>query len=230
MNTFAYIQLFYLLWLIPVILIHFIELKNADIINLLPPFGAGQKIWPGLLMIASFYQGFFIITIIIPAMRQRKKALKASLIGMLIATGIYCFDVITSIAVFGAEQTKQMLWPAFELAKTVSVPGNVLERLDVIYLIVWLTAVFSATLASYYLTIHGLRELIQLRDHKLFSVFLVPFIFVITLLPQDEIYFDQLIQSALPLGLIVTICYPVLLYIVAMFRGKNETTSPAKQT
>ncbi|WP_373230558.1 GerAB/ArcD/ProY family transporter [Cohnella sp.] len=69
-----------------------------------------------------------------------------------------------------------MLWFTLELAKTISLPANILERLDAVFLAVWVTAVFTTFLSSYYLTIHYMNQYFNLRNHKIFSGIILPFI------------------------------------------------------
>ncbi|WP_407649410.1 GerAB/ArcD/ProY family transporter [Brevibacillus composti] len=82
------------------------------------------------------------------------KALWASSLAILVSGGLYVLIVIASIAIFGAEETKLLLWPTLELARMTSLPAYILERLDILFLAVWVTAVFTTLFSSYYFTLH----------------------------------------------------------------------------
>lgn len=222
--TFAYIHVFYTpILLIPVLIIVALSFKNSDLINLQPIWGnATGNMLPSILTIAALFQGSFILTIVIPAMRQPEKAMKASMMGMLIAGGLYITIVAATVSVFGSEEIKELLWPTLELAKATSLPANILERLDAAFLAVWVTAVFTTLFSSYYLTIQSMSKLFRLSDHRMLSFFLVPLVFIMAMLPQNILQMYSIIQNFGRIGLCITIAYPGLLLIIAILRKKRE--------
>jgi len=228
-TTFAYIHHFYSpIILAPVILIVILSLKNAEVIRLLPIWGNEPNgMFIGVLTVAALFQGFFILTMIIPSMRRPDRAMTASIWGMTIAGGLYLIIVIASLAVFGAEEVKLLLWPTLELAKTTSLPANILERLDAAFLAVWVTAVFTTLFSSYFLMIHATTELFQLRNHRMFSLFFLPFVFIIAMVPDNVLQMYELIEIVGRFGLLITVVYPTILWVVALIRkkrGKNHAT------
>src|SRR5690606_29807972 len=125
MTTFAYIHHFYLPVIVaPALLIIALSLKNAEVLNLQPIWGNEPNgMFTGMLTVAALFQGSFILTMVIPAMRRPDKALKASFWGLFIAGGLYFMIVIATVAVFGSEEIKFLLWPTYELAKMTSLPA-----------------------------------------------------------------------------------------------------------
>ncbi|USG67989.1 spore germination protein [Brevibacillus ruminantium] len=224
LNTFSYIHLFYLPFILaPGLLIVALSLQNADPINLLPVFSRHDGNWlGGALTIAALFQGSFVFSMIIPSMRTPAKALRASYFAILVSGGLYVLIVIASIAIFGAEEAKLQLWPTLELARMTSLPANILERLDILFLAVWVTAVFTTLFSSYYFTIHSISNLFKLRDHKMFTWAMLPFIFILAMLPKNVLETYHLILVIGSYGLFITIAYPAFLLIVAMLRKKRE--------
>jgi len=223
MTTFTYINHLYLpIILGPAILIVALSLKNANADFLLPVWGnEPREILNGVLIIAALLQGSFIQTIVIPAMRKPQNAMKACFWGMFIVGFLYITIVIAAVGVFGPEETKQLLWPTLELAKTTTLPGNILERLDAAFLAIWVTAVFTTIFSSYYLTIHLASRLFGLRDHRMLSLFVVPFLFAMAMTPQSILQMYQVIEIVGKFGLLITIVYPLLLLLVASVRKKR---------
>lgn len=224
MTTFAYIHNFYLpLLIFPVMLIVALSLKNAEVVYLLPVVGNERHdLLMGILTIAGLFQGTFVYTIVIPAMRCPERAMKASFWAMFIAGGLYLSIVIAAVGVFGPEETKLLLWPTLELAKTTTLPGNVLERLDAAFLAVWVTAVFTTLFSSYYFTIRAISKLFRLRDHRMISLFIVPYLFLLAMFPQNILDMYEIISWVSCSGLIITIGYPLLLLIIAAVRKKRR--------
>ncbi len=220
MQTFAYIHLFYTPFILaPCLLIVTLSLKNADTLYLQPIYGnSPPDIAGGILTIAALFQGSFIMALVIPYMRHPRKAVPAGIWGMLIAGGLYFMIVVATVTVFGPEEVKNLIWPTLELAKTTSLPANILERMDAAFLSIWVTAVFTTLFSSYYLTIHFLSQLLRLRDHKMFSWFLAPFVFLLAMLPANIVVLYEIIVLVGRIGLILTIGYPLLLLLVAAIR------------
>jgi len=122
LTTFAYIHhLYFPLILFPGILIVALSLKNSHVLNLLPIWGNDQSgMLSEVLTIASLFQSYIVMTVVIPGMRRPDRALTAALWGMAMAGGIYLMIVIATVSVFGPEEVKNLLWPTLELAKTTS--------------------------------------------------------------------------------------------------------------
>jgi spore germination protein len=223
-TIFAYIHHFYFpVILFPGLIIVVLSLKNANIIYLLPIWGNEHNgLTLGILTMAALFQGFFVMTIVIPAMRRPEKALIASAAGMFMAGGLYLLIVVATVAVFGSEEIEKLIWPTLELAKTTSLPANVLERLDGAFLAVWVIAVFTTIYSAYYLTIRSINQLFRVGDQKRFSFFVFPFIFVIAMLPQNVLQMYKIIEVVGRWGLVITVVYPFVLLVVALIRKKKK--------
>lgn len=222
-TTFVYIHQFYVpLVLFPALIIIALSLKNANMLYLMPVWGQhGQNVLRELGTITSLFNGAFIMTMIIPAMRNPPRAVRASVWGMGVAGGVYFLIVTATIAVFGPEETRLLLWPTLELAKVTSLPANILERLDAAFLAIWVTAVFTTLFSTYYFTIHSVSQLLGLKDHKLFSMMLLPYVFTLAMLPRNVIDMYYTISYVGRIGLVLTTVYPLLLLIVAIIRKKG---------
>jgi spore germination protein len=231
-NTFAYIHNFYVpIILAPGLIIVALSLKNANILYLRPLIGSNlHAMFTGMLTISALFQGSFIITMIIPSMKTPNKALKASFWGIFVSGGLYLLIVIATISVFGTEEIKQIFWPTLELARTTTVPGNILQRLDVIFLAVWVTAVFTTLFSSYFFTIYSIKQLCKLNDHKMLSYFLFPLVFIAAMGPGNILQMYQVIKYIGRAGLLITIIYPGLLLIIDLLRSWRRKKSVAQQS
>jgi spore germination protein len=232
LNTFAYIHNFYVpIILAPGLIIVALSLKNANILYLQPLIGSNfRDMFPGMLTISALFQGSFVITMIIPFMKEPKKAIKASFWGIFISGGLYLLFVIATVSVFGTEEIKKIFWPTLELARTTTVPGNILQRLDVIFLAVWVTAVFTTLYSSYYFTIYSIKEVFSLKDHKMLSYFIFPFVFILAMMPQNILQMYEIIQIVGRAGLLITILYPGLLLIIDFWLSWRRKKSVSPQS
>jgi len=220
-RSFSYMHMFYLpVVLIPALIIVVLSLKNSNMLYLMPIFGNRRPdLIGGIFTIAALFQGYFVMTHVIPNMRRPEKAMIASITGMFIAGGLYLLMVVAVVAVFGPMETMNLLWPTLELAKTTALPANVLERLDAAFLSVWVTAVFTTLLSSYYLTVRTMGDLLRLRDHKPFTFFVFPLVFWIAMLPENVLNLYEVIEIVGRIGLGLTILYPGVLLLISALRG-----------
>jgi spore germination protein len=103
-----------------------------------------------------------------------------------------------------------------------SLPANVLERLDAVFLIIWVTAVFTTLLSSYYLTIHAISNVLRLKDHKMFTFFLLPFVFMLSMSIPNVLDLYDFIRIIGKTGLVLTVLYPLLLFMTAWIRKRRR--------
>ncbi|MCF8563476.1 spore germination protein [Alicyclobacillus tolerans] len=222
LKTFSYIHLFYFPMIAaPIALIAILSLKNANLLYL-QPLG-GTKPWTsmgnGSLVIAALLQGGFVLTLAIPGLRRPSQAMKATIIGLALAGSVYLFTVVAALAVFGPEEIQLIYWPTLELAKTTLLPGEVLERLDAIFISVWVIAVFTSMYSTYYLTVESLRQLTGLADSRMWAFPIAAAVYFIAMLPPNIVELYRIITVVGKFGLILTVGYPFVLWIVAMVRG-----------
>jgi spore germination protein len=232
-NVFAYIHNLYVpMILAPVLIVVAFSLKNANLLYLRPIFLGNdiRNMAGGMLTVSALFQGSFIITMIIPSMKSPNKAMKASFFGILISGGLYLLIVIATVAIFGPEEIKQIFWPTLELARTTAVPGNILQRMDIIFLAVWVLAVFTTLFSSYYFTIHSIKELFRLKDHKVLSYFILPFVFFLAMTPQNILHMYEIIQLIGRMGLLITIMYPAFLLLIDFLKSWRRKKNVAKSS
>lgn len=232
LTTFAYLHQFYVpLILFPGLLIIALSLKNANVLFLQPIWGQDMyHVMREIVTVTSLFSGAFIVTMVIPAMRNPARAVKAAVWAMIIAGGFYVLIVTATVAVFGPEETKLLLWPTLELAKVTSLPANILERLDAAFLAIWVTAVFTTLFSTYYFTIHSIRQLFKLKDHKFLAMLILPFIFILSMYPKNVFQMYLIISAVGRVGLLPTIVYPLLLLVIAIVRRKGEGSGGKRQS
>ncbi|WP_223068156.1 GerAB/ArcD/ProY family transporter [Paenibacillus caui] len=226
---FSYIHTFYLPFiLVPGLIILIGSLRNADYLNLLPFTGIHPKnVISGALTIMGLFQVSFILAMVIPHMSKPQKALNCSFWSIACAGALYLFIVTASTAVFGAEEMKEMVYPTLELARSSSISVSGLQRVDGIFIIVWVLTVFTTLISTYYISLYLIGRIFDLQDHRMLATFLIPFVFIVSLIPQDFFQLYDSMNLISIVGLCLTFGYPLLLYIISFIqkgvRG-NETT------
>ncbi|WP_227938203.1 GerAB/ArcD/ProY family transporter [Alkalihalobacillus deserti] len=223
-TTFAYIHHFYFpLIFAPALLISIFSLKHANVLYLQPVMGnAPTNPMAGILLVAAMFQLSFILTIVIPAMRETQQALKAATWGVIFSGGLYLIIVIANLAVFGSEEIKGLMWPMLELTRITTLPGEILQRLDAAFLAVWVTAVYTTIFSSYFLCIYAIKQVFHFKDHKMFSFLILPFVFFISSIPRNVLEMYDIIRVVEMVGLVITFGYPCLLLVIVWVRKRKR--------
>jgi spore germination protein len=228
--TISYMNTYYLPFIVvPVILMVLIAIQDIEIRHLKPFIGNDTHFvdffWGGIAVAGlPFFQiGLYIITVTTPYMIAPKKIVKASLVGMLFSGMMILLSVGITVAVFGSEEIDTSLWPMLVLTRMSELPAAILERLDVIFLVVWIISAFTTILSGFLISIKLFSQLFCLRSHRVLSYLSVPLFFVITLYPDNVIHLYELMNLIGQWGLLLTIGYPLLLLLLSMIRGIGGT-------
>lgn len=168
------------------------------------------------------YAGYPVVAMLLPFVREPKRVAGATILGTILITLIYTFFTFTVIGVFGYKETLSLAWPGLELAKSVNIEAAILERLDLIMIISWISAIFTTTALAFFFTALGVSKLLGLRRHSLIVWVLFPVIyFLSTSLTNYFVWNNWSFYVAL-LALMISFVFPVLLATVAILRGLIE--------
>lgn len=228
-STFAYIHFFYLPFIIVAILLIIIpSIGDVEVYRLLPILGHDLN-FQDYLGSARFaiqaLANFLVISMVIPYMKNPNKSMKSSFWGLLIG-GFFLWGIVTmSLAVFGDKEAANVFWPTLILARMVQVPGDVLARIDAIFIIAWIFAVFTTLLSYYFLFVRGVAEIFGTKKYRLISYIGSPLVFVIAIIPEDiYVLYDYIVMITFFVSF-STIVYLILLLLIAKLRKiKGDAT------
>lgn len=217
---FSYIHFFYLPLIVgPTVIITIISLKNLNLLNLQPLLTTPTPaFWEASLLASALFQSSFIITVLIPFMVKPRQAVRAGAIAILFSGGIYILIVIASVGMFGAEETKLLLYPTLETARSSAVGEGLLERLDAIFIIIWVISVFTTIYTTYYLAAYIMQILFAFKDQRMASTLLLPFMFITSMVPSNVFQTYSMTGILGICGIVLLTLYPLLLWIVYAIR------------
>lgn len=226
--VFSRILTFYMPFVyLPALIIVVTSLKNADMNNVKPLLSGLKEVQlsqfvPALLIAGSLFQNFFILGLQIPFMYRPSHALKSTVIGMGGVGVLYLIVMYATLSVFGVEEIKQLLWPTLELAKTAALPSFYVERMDPIFLAVWVTSVFCAIFAAYYIGIQALSHVLRFRDHRVLSLPLLPVVLFIAKSPANVYSMYRIDAFVGMVGLSLTLGFPTLLLVFHVLKNRRK--------
>ncbi|MBW7459110.1 endospore germination permease [Paenibacillus sepulcri] len=223
---FSFIHSFYLPFIIIVALVIFLaSLRDYDMVNLLPVIGNHpSRVVYAALSIASLFQSAFVLTLLVPYMIRPRKILASAVWGVIISGIVYLMIIISTIALFGSEETKLLAYPTLDAARSAVIPGGAFERLDDIFIIGWVVSVYTTIYSNYYFSVIAAKDLFRIRDHRLFVSYLIPIVFVIAMIPHDTRQFFVYGNLIFIYGMILTTGYPLLLLLLSLIRGVKESS------
>ncbi|MFB5191957.1 GerAB/ArcD/ProY family transporter [Alicyclobacillus fastidiosus] len=229
--VFARILTFYMPFVyFPALVIVVLSLKSAQSANLMPLLGMfyGQQVksvFMSIMVVAALFTNYIIVGLIIPFMYQPTRAMRGTIVGIGIAGSLYIILMFSTLSVFGIEEMDNLLWPTMELAKTAALPTFYIERLDPIFIAVWVTAVFSAIFAAYYVAIQALSHVFRLKNHRGLSILALPIIMLLAKLPPNIVSLYHVIKQVGVSGLCLTLGYPLLLLIAHVIKTARVKSS-----
>jgi spore germination protein len=218
-------EVFFPIMLVPLTMIGLLSLTNARVYYLLPLTGTNWKgVLSGALLASVGYVAALIGPFLLPSLNRPKQAVKAGMWGFGLSLFVYLMVVTNTLAVFGPEEIKHMVWPTFELIKTTTVPGFILERLEPAFIGIWVAAVFTTVAATYYPLLLIMAQWFRLRDHKVMAIPLVPILYMIALAPGDIHTLYRMVTSVGIFGVLLNQGVPLIMVMVGYLRGKGATS------
>ncbi len=172
---------------------------------------------------AFSFAGFPLVNMVLPYVKNPQEATRATIIGNIIVTLIYTFFTITVIGVFGYRETVDLAWPGLELAKSVTLGVVILERLDLVLLISWISAVFTTGLVSYFVTALVLSRVFGLQNHAILVWSMAPLIYFLSTSLKNYFVWNQWGLYISILVLIISFLLIPLLYILALIKTRRRS-------
>lgn len=217
-------EVFFPLMILPLIVIALLSLKNARAYYLLPPLGDS---WTGLLngaaVAAVGYVSIGVGKFLLPSLNRPNQAMKAGGWALGLSAFVYLLVVTATLAVLGPEEIKRVIWPTYELIKSTTVPGLILERLEAAFIGIWVAAVFTTLGATYYTSLLIVTQLFRLSDHKVMSIPLVPVLYMIAMTPDDIHTLYRFVQVLGLAGVALTMGGTILLAVIGLLRGRGAS-------
>lgn len=190
------------------------------------PFLAKDQFHLGKIKVAigtAFsYAGFQAINLILPYIKQPQNAVKATLKGISLVVGVYVFFTLSVLGVFGYNETVGLAWSGLELAKSVNLEAIILERLDLILIIAWLSAIYTTSLLTYYLAALTLSKIFHLPSHGLVVWAMAPLIYYLSTLLKNYFARSEWDIYISLLTLAISFVFTPALYIISLIKKRGQ--------
>lgn len=136
--------------------------------------------------------------------------------------GVFLFlwlVVLSSILVFGSAETGRLTFAVFSLARMISI-ANFLERIEVLFMAIWVAGIFIKVTLSLYIAALGLATVTELADFRTLCAPLAAFMVTLSILLFKNIsHLLIYLEEIIPIwGFLWEFGIPIFLALVAVIR------------
>ena len=200
---------------------------HADFYQLLPVLNHSYKEYIEAALNTSFaYSGFEISILAYSYVNKKEKILKTGVNSIIITGSIYLYTVVTALVIFGPGLVQKFTFPTIRILTTHEIP--VLERVEFIFIILWISLAFRPISNQYYFSVHLTQKLLNMKSNKILIIIMLPIITTIAIIPDN--IFDVFKQSDYIgwMSLFVGIAIPLILLAVSLLHNKGGKTHEAE--
>ncbi|WP_139487873.1 GerAB/ArcD/ProY family transporter [Brevibacillus dissolubilis] len=160
--------------------------------------------------------GYELLLIIYPYVSgSDKNIIKVTYLSYLFVTIFYCFLVLTSVVFFSSGELGQIPEPILYMLKSFSF--RVIERIDLLFLSIWIVAVITSFVNYLYAASVGMKHLFRQTDHKKAALFGGAVCFCLALYPLDPFVLKDINDYISKAALVFVSAVPFILLLISYF-------------
>lgn len=154
------------LTLIGVLLVLVLVVNEADMKALAPILEKGWgPVALGSFITAARLNEQLVLAMLVPYLTEPKAVLKVAAQAAAGIVAVFVSITVFIIAVFGASQAATRAFPFFALVRMVNL-GDVIERIEVIHMAIWVLGILLRTATYFYLSVLGLGQIFGLKTYR----------------------------------------------------------------
>ncbi|HEY5562536.1 MAG TPA: endospore germination permease [Clostridiaceae bacterium] len=214
---------------IPIFIVLIFAAYDADFSNVFPILNSSPVNYFQAISLSSFsFGGIGIIFLMLPALKNKSDYKKSAIMAVTFITIFYVVINVLCIASSSSPQVGKLLWPTIAMVKSISIPGGFIEGLEGSVMALWVIFYFTFFTNGLYFSSDLIKDIFGLEDIKISSYLVIPFIYLIALLPRDigELY--GIIEGVFPiLFFTCLIFFPLILLLIIKLKKKVAATDEA---
>ena len=209
---------------LPIVVILLLTFNRTDFTNVLPVFDNNTVNYiKGLKTAAYSFGGIEIIYVMLPFLTNKKRISNIILKSVSFITIFYVAIIIFTLAMFGKEQNKILLWPTITMIKSIDIPGSFIERWEGIVMALWIVFYFTTFTNIYYLSADIVKDMFNLKDIKISSIIIIPFVYAVALYPENIAQLYYINNTITPIFLTFSLlAVPLMLFFGKKLRQKRR--------
>ncbi|MFC5653224.1 endospore germination permease [Paenibacillus solisilvae] len=222
-------QLIAPLVLVLITMLSLLLLPDMDFHKMLPVLENGiVPVLKGSIVLQSWNSAFFLITFVLPSLKDPEKAMKWGMISVFSVMLTLLLASFVCLFMFG-DRTSEMLYPLMSAARYISF-ADFFEHLEAIVMAIWVMGNFIQMIVFYYGVVLGTAQLLNLKD---FRPLVIPVNFLILLLglwiSPNLAVLSKYLGTLIPFEtFFMRFLIPVLLLFIAWIRRSNRRQGGAE--
>ena len=206
--------------LIPILMIFLFATKEVNIRNLMPMFvSKPSDVMKGIYNLSLNFGGVELMLLATAYLNKPKKAMNATIKSIIIVGILNLIITVITIGTYGVGSTTKYIWPVLSMMSIVEIPILFIERQDALMMSFWIITVFSLITAYIFFASLLLRQIFKLKEQNYLVLPLLPFIYIIALIPDNIVQtYDYIKKMTFYLGPISLIILPLILLSIAKIR------------
>ncbi|MGB9859398.1 MAG: GerAB/ArcD/ProY family transporter [Moorellaceae bacterium] len=158
-----------------------------------------------------------------PFLQKPQEAWRAAGYGYLVVMVVVVTVLTTCQGVLGVEQLRYTVVPGLAVTQLAEFAGTFIERISLVFVSLWVILVFPTASAVLWAASYLLGRLLHLKNYRGLSFGLLPLVYYLAQRPQNWLEVRSFFFFLQPLGLVVLVGIPALLYCTALwrFRGRD---------
>lgn len=203
--------------------------QNYNFDNLFPAFGYGlDKIAYNGILRSSVYGEVIILAIFAESFQGAEFIKKEGITGITLSAGIISVSLLCCSLTFPYYIAQEITSPMYELSTLIDY-GRFIQRVEVVFLYVWILSNFISTTAVFYSFIWIFCYAFKIPDKKPIIIGSTIILYVTALMHKNIISiilgYVSLIRN---LGSLPLFVLPLITFITVMIRKKGDNTECAK--
>lgn len=209
-----------------IIVIFILGLPNIDLSILLPIYSDSTflQINKGSLELFSIFTDIFILTTIVPNLKNKEDSNKIYFKSIIYSLAIILMTVVFTQTTLGIEQAKHLNFPFLTFVRLIDAK-IILQRIESIFVLMWLTVIILRMSVYIYIASQGLKETLN-RKNRTTCIYIIGILtgLVTYYIAEQNPQMEKVVSLKLP-GYIYYLIFktgmPLIGVIVYFFRRKT---------
>lgn len=221
-----FVELFGSIILSMILVFALLGYNNIDLSILLPVYKDSSFFYInlGALEVSLIFTDIYILAMVGPHLKNKKDLNKILIKSLGYSLLIILVTVVVTQTALGIEQTRHSNFPFLTYVRCVRT-YSIFERIESIFLIVWILSIITRIVAYFYISINAITEIFKKRGKNIF-LYMLAIIITITTYYLAEInpMMGEIILIKFPeyiFYFILEIIIPLIAIVVYLFRKKS---------
>mgnify|MGYP000979484987 CR=1 FL=1 len=215
-------------WILSLVVIFILAAKEINPHNLKPFLENGiMPVLKGGLLICPFRGEVFILLMLFPYLNQKQEAIKTAGYFLLAQTVVPALIAATIVGVFGDVVPAALAFPAYNLARYISV-AQFLERIQVLIVVMWMAGVIIKATVFFHSAAVAAASTLGLKNYQ---VTVLPI--AVAVVAISKVFYGTHLQLTDFLfkiwpyyGFAVELLIPAVILLIAIIRKKGGKNKP----